>query len=137
MKRSDLRTKFKESGLRYSMISYIELFKLETLLKDELSAFKNESEYNTFTMQLVRTTIKDGTRDLIGYVGAKKYVFFHIKGIVTPIGGAKPFVHFKKRECISFNRDGFIGFAGEMDSKNVQPILRAFDRWIDILIDKL
>lgn len=33
-------------------------------------------------------------------------------------------------EGVSFNRDGFIGFAGWASDENVQPVLRAFKRWL-------
>ena len=39
--------------------------------------------------------------------------------------------YFKDREAISFNGDGFIGFAGWADSKNVQPFYKAFQRWMN------
>lgn len=39
--------------------------------------------------------------------------------------------YFTQRECISFNADGFIGFMGWADSKNTEPILRAFCKWCD------
>ena len=35
------------------------------------------------------------------------------------------------REGISFNRDGFIGFAGWSDSDNVRPFIDAFEEWVD------
>lgn len=38
--------------------------------------------------------------------------------------------YFSDREAISFNKDGFIGFAGWADDVNVQPFLRAFMRWL-------
>ena len=41
--------------------------------------------------------------------------------------------YFTRRECISFNRDGFIGFAGWADQGNTNPILRAFLKWCDYL----
>ena len=41
--------------------------------------------------------------------------------------------YFTRRECISFNRDGFIGFAGWADQGNTNPILRAFLEWCDYL----
>lgn len=41
--------------------------------------------------------------------------------------------YFTKRECISFNRGGFIGFAGWADQGNTNPILRAFLEWCDYL----
>ena len=39
--------------------------------------------------------------------------------------------YFKKREAISFNRDGFIGFAGWASSGNSEPFTEAFKHWID------
>lgn len=38
--------------------------------------------------------------------------------------------HFEDREAITFNPDGFIGFAGWADERNVQPILSAFKDWV-------
>lgn len=39
----------------------------------------------------------------------------------------------ERRECISFNADGWIGFAGWADQGNTNPILRAFIEWCDVL----
>lgn len=39
--------------------------------------------------------------------------------------------HFTNRECVTFNPDGFVGFAGWADDTNVQPILAAFCAWVD------
>lgn len=44
--------------------------------------------------------------------------------------------YFKGREAISFNSDGFIGFAGWADDKNVQPFLRAFVLWVVEWLDR-
>ena len=41
--------------------------------------------------------------------------------------------YFERRECISFNADGWIGFAGWADQGNTNPILRAFLEWCDLL----
>lgn len=41
--------------------------------------------------------------------------------------------YFTRRECISFNEDGFIGFCGWADSRNQQPILDAFVEWTECL----
>ena len=38
--------------------------------------------------------------------------------------------YFDDREAVSFNTDGFIGFAGWADDKNVQPILDGFRAWV-------
>ncbi len=39
--------------------------------------------------------------------------------------------YFKDREGISFEPNGFIGFAGWADSRNERPFLVAFARWLD------
>lgn len=39
----------------------------------------------------------------------------------------------ERRECVSFNSDGFIGFAGWADDKNIQPILKAVGMWVEQL----
>jgi hypothetical protein len=39
--------------------------------------------------------------------------------------------YFKDREAITFNEEGFVGFAGWADDGNVQPILRACVKWVE------
>ncbi len=39
--------------------------------------------------------------------------------------------YFEDREAVTFNSNGFVGFAGWADEKNVQPILRGFMAWIE------
>lgn len=38
--------------------------------------------------------------------------------------------YFKDREAISFNEDGFIGFAGWASEENLTPFIRAFYNWL-------
>ncbi len=38
--------------------------------------------------------------------------------------------YFENREAVSFNPDGFIGFAGWSSDTNVQPVLRGFISWV-------
>lgn len=38
--------------------------------------------------------------------------------------------YFKQREAISFNSDGFIGFAGWAGSSACEPIFSAFSEWL-------
>ena len=42
--------------------------------------------------------------------------------------------YFTRRECISFNRDGFIGFCGWAGGGNPTPIINAFIEWCDGLV---
>ncbi len=39
--------------------------------------------------------------------------------------------YFDDREAVTFNGDGFVGFAGWADRYNVQPILRGFVLWAE------
>ena len=41
--------------------------------------------------------------------------------------------HWTQREAVSFNKDGFIGFAGWADDLNVKPICEAFLEWCDYM----
>jgi len=36
----------------------------------------------------------------------------------------------ESREAVSFNSDGFIGFAGWADNKNIRPILDGVEAWL-------
>ena len=41
--------------------------------------------------------------------------------------------YFEGREAISFNRGGWIGFAGWASSENIKPFCNAFCEWVDVL----
>jgi len=41
--------------------------------------------------------------------------------------------YFNDRQAVTFEKGGFIGFAGWADDTNVQPILTAFVVWVDEL----
>lgn len=42
--------------------------------------------------------------------------------------------YFTQRECISFNKDGFISFCGWAGGNNPKPIINAFIQWCDSLV---
>lgn len=42
--------------------------------------------------------------------------------------------YFRQRECISFNKDGFIGFCGWAGGSNPEPIIKSFIKWCDTLV---
>lgn len=42
--------------------------------------------------------------------------------------------YFDDRQAVTFEKGGFIGFAGWADNTNVQPILAAFVAWVDELV---
>lgn len=44
--------------------------------------------------------------------------------------------HFDQREAVTFNPDGFVGFAGWADDDNVAPILQGFVAWVGSLAER-
>ena len=42
--------------------------------------------------------------------------------------------YFTDRQAVTFEKGGFVGFAGWADDTNVQPILLAFCAWVDEMI---
>lgn len=42
--------------------------------------------------------------------------------------------YFANREAVTFNSNGFVGFAGWADDDNVQPILEAFVEWVVAIV---
>lgn len=123
MKTEDARIKFKEAGLSYSDLGSKEMAKLREILEQELSEFRNES----FQMALKPTRKKDSR---FGKDGSVEHFSFRVKGWIA---GDSPY--FTDREAITFNTGGFIGFAGWSDSTNVTPFLKAFDKWVNSLIN--
>jgi hypothetical protein len=120
--REQARAYFRECGLTYSDIKINALKYLQ---------IECDGEFNN-----LRKAVING--DGYGYwvrVNDAKY----FKGQYTEDGHiicafltAKG-TYFSAREVISFNRDGFIGFAAEASDINVQPVLTAFMAWCDWL----
>lgn len=115
MTNSELRNKFLEKGFNYSVLRKEHMKLLFELLNKELSVFNNKG----FTMKVRGFRKKDVAYDLDGSL---------LKCFITVKGN-----HFDRREAISFNPNGFIGFAGWADSTNVQPFQNAFNKWIENL----
>jgi hypothetical protein len=38
--------------------------------------------------------------------------------------------YFEKREAVTFNESGFVGFAGWADEENIVPVLKGFYEWL-------
>lgn len=114
---NEAREYFKSKGLSYADITEGDILSLVMLLNKHLKIANKERETSMGTMHLSkRIDIKKKPNGSI--VTCFLYVNSH---------------YFEQRECISFNADGFIGFAGWADQGNVNPILRAFLEWCDTL----
>ena len=115
--RDEARAYFKDKGLSYRNIRKTDISRLQALLRQE-----------------IRTSNKNGESLANMRLSEKVDVTIALSGIDTCylyVNGD----YYKRRECISFNRDGFIGFAGWADDGNLNPITRAFVRWVDILAE--
>jgi len=133
MNREEARKLFENSGLKYSDIGSIQIAQLIKCIKEELQNFNN----NGFVMEL--NPLK---RNDIEYKedGSIKNCYFKAKGIIKGCnnGSSKDIIHFKEREAISFNTqgiegNGFIGFSGWADDKNLTPFISAFIKWVSNL----
>lgn len=116
------REYFKNSGLTYESIKLDDLRLLEAMLN------------RNFADQ-VAENLKNGEGLYWKRVNPAKYYKGQydnenrlICAYMTGAGG-----YFNAREVISFNRDGFIGFSGEADSSNTQPVIDAFIEWVDYM----
>lgn len=111
----------KRTFVDYSQITNVDLARLRDYLREEIPAACSAGETTTESMQLkcknkVRYNPDLTLRDAYFFVEAD---------------------HFKEREAVSFNEDGFIGLCGWADSKNSIPFYRAFERWLETTIDRL
>ena len=112
MSRDEARKAFKDAGLTYAAITPETLRRLRALINQSMKD----------------TALFDGT------LRCKQ------RGIITRSKTGRFFAgircqafYFDDREAVSFNDDGFIGFAGWADNINVQPILNGFCAWVDEL----
>lgn len=114
---NEAREYFKNKGLTYDDITEGDILALVLLLNAEIKRANAAAETSVDTMHLSKKIImKKKTNGAI----TECYLFVNSH-------------YFTQREAISFNRDGFIGFAGWADQGNVNPLLRAFLKWCDEL----
>ena len=113
----DCRDKFTRLGLTYDDITEGEILALVMLLNREIRKSNKSGETSVNTTRLSsKMIIKHKPNGKI----SECYLFMNSH-------------YYTQRECISFNRDGFIGFAGWADDGNTNPIRRAFLEWCDKL----
>ena len=110
MTNDEARKYFKDCSLDYSVLTRENLFRLHHILRVKLKEsglFKG-----TFRMrQRYKTWKRDGKYNCVELTCKADY--------------------FDRREAITFNSDGFIGFAGWASTANVAPIISGFVQWCD------
>lgn len=124
----EAREYFKSKKLTYKSVTPKSRNLLVKILQEELKAFKPKSG---FLMTLKKPRAKDIDFNDDGLCD------FYLRCKGTLKNGQERFTHFEEREAISFNGDGFIGFAGWADKTNVQPFLSAFIKWCDEVVGQL
>lgn len=113
----EARQYFRDKGLSYHDITEGDILSLLMLLNREIKKSNKAGETSVSTMHMSsKIDMKKRTNGTI--IKCFLYINSH---------------YFTRREAISFDEDGFIGFAGWADQGNTNPLLRAFLRWCDDL----
>ena len=113
----EARAYFADKGLTYGDITGGDILALIMMLNQEIKRSNRDGETSVNTMSLSqKIDAKYRTN------GTLRECFLYMNSH-----------YFTRRECVSFNENGFIGFAGWADTQNLNPIKRAFLRWCDAL----
>lgn len=113
----EARQYFRDKGISYHDITEGDILSLLMMLNREIKKSNKAGETSVITMHMSsKINMKKRTNGTI--IKCFLYINSH---------------YFTQREAISFNEDGFIGFAGWADQGNTNPLLRAFLRWCDDL----
>lgn len=111
------RVRFAELGIEYGQIYEGDIEVLYMMLNRRIKRYTKEPGCKLTTMHMSkRVKIDKRTNGTIR--SAYLYINAH---------------YFTQRECVSFNPNGFIGFAGEMSLANTAPICEAFMEWCDYM----
>ncbi len=114
---NEARQYFADNGLTYDSITEGDILTLTMMLNQEIKKSNKVGETSVNTIRLSGRVDTKCKRN-----GTLTSCFLYLNSH-----------YFTQREAISFNRDGFIGFAGWADQGNTNPLLRAFLRWCDYL----
>lgn len=113
----EARQYFADNGLTYDSITEGDILTLTMMLNQEIKKSNKAGETSVNTIRLSGRVDTKCKRN-----GTLTSCFLYLNSH-----------YFTQRQAISFNRDGFIGFAGWADQGNTNPLLRAFLRWCDYL----
>lgn len=116
---NEAREYFQSKGLTYDCITEGDIGFLLMMLNQEIKKSNKNGETSVASMHMSRKVdMKKRSNGTI--IKCFLYMNSH---------------YFERREAISFNADGFIGFAGWADQGNTNPLLRAFLKWCDYLAE--
>lgn len=117
MRNDEAREYFTQKGLSYEKITSGDICVLVMLINKKIKAASKRNELSVNTMHLsekIDSRYKSNGQLINCYI----YINSH---------------YFTRRECISFNTDGFIGFCGWASERNTKPIVEAFIKWCNYL----
>lgn len=110
------RKRFAELGLTYKDIGSKEFYDLVNRLKEVL----RQNEFTDLEMKVSTRLKKYAPKINFAKDGSIKSAFIRCDAC-----------YFTGREAISFNEDGFIGFAGWADTSNTKPFTTVFIKWAE------
>lgn len=111
-----LREKYKSLGFSYEKLNEEHIQMLRIFLTKEFRIFGSD-------MKLKLSVPRKKDIKVLKRTGLQ-YVVIQVDGY-----------YFSRREAITFNTDGFIGFAGWACDYNTTPFVSAFDKWINWLVE--
>lgn len=117
MTRDEARAHWDASALSYEHISLGKLWRLRELLGIELRASGYMRGTYGVESQVLATDYAPDGRLIFADLQCRSH-------------------YFRKRQAVTFEENGFIGFAGWADDENIQPVLKAFCRWVDELAEQ-
>ncbi|MEC1406842.1 hypothetical protein [Bacillus halotolerans] len=120
MTSEEARNYFVQKGLSYEDITEGDICTLVMLLNKHV---KQAVKAHTMSVDTMRMSQKIKSKYKTN--GTLKCCYLYINSH-----------YFTQREAISFNPDGFIGFAGWADSGNTQPLIDAFIEWVDYMSEQ-
>lgn len=117
--RNECRRLFADCGFDYSKIGKNDIHDLHEMISQAIKRFAKldpgRDTISTMRMsKLVKVTLNK--------CGGIESAFLYVNSS-----------YFTQREAISFNSDGFIGFAGWASDNNVLPFVWGFREWLDCL----
>ena len=121
--RDEARKLYADANISYADITHKDFLFLQFALADELE--KYSKEVNDPEIHGISTM----------RISYEKRLYFpkfntNSKNEMTSAFIRVDSHYFEGREAISFNRDGFIGFAGWADDTNIKPFVLAFNRFV-------
>ena len=130
MTRDQARAYFQECGLTYDDVTLEDLYYLQLLLDMQIFQERKrryQDRHKPHHKPQYWTCVNNAKYFKGKYTPEGRLICAYMTG-----KGA----YFTAREVISFNRSGFIGFCGDADDKNTEPILAAFVEWCDWMAEK-